>query len=126
MARIVVHVHDHPHFEGQEPGHRVLAGDIIAVLPDGHEFTHAEMNCGNFHVIDVKDAHHTELEHLMEREAKADHVGNRSERIRDVRPSVRKLDHAKLGHKKIGKQDHWTGEKAISRKQLDALITERK
>ena len=67
MARLCVRIlaNDHP-TDAKLTTMRTQIGDVICIVPDDHQFSKIEMECGSYRIIDVPGIPEDDLVHLCE------------------------------------------------------------
>jgi len=67
MARLCIRIapNDHPS-DANLNVMRTHPGDVVCIVDDGHVFSHAELNCGQYRIIDVPGVSQEELTDLVD------------------------------------------------------------
>lgn len=108
MARLCVRIVPNPN--PSDPAMddlRTQEGDVVFIVDDSHVFSHAELNCGHYRIIDVPGIPQEDLIHLMDSEYEAD--GKMKNRRID------ELDKAIL------KSPEWIGKRNATKAEIAAI-----
>ena len=67
MARLCIRIapNDHPTDASLTPL-RTRVGDVVVIMPDGHQFSQAELNCGQYKFVDVPGVAPSTLQNLLD------------------------------------------------------------
>src|SRR3990172_5332160 len=108
MARLCVRIlpNDHPTDPALTPL-RTRLGDVVCIVDDDHVFSHAELNCGHYRIIDVPGVPQEDLIHLC---ASVEDAEGKITARRAV-----KLDDAVL------KSAQWVGRTSATKAQIAAI-----